>query len=86
MIGTTRTTQHHIRYNVSKSAATHLTTALAQELRKPGVKIRVNSYVIRHHEEFRDLIVVCFVCQIFSRDFPGRNHEYVLLVAGLIRS
>jgi len=44
MSGTTRMSQHHIQYNVSKSATTHLTTLLAQELRRPGVKIRVNAF------------------------------------------
>ncbi|KZT53235.1 NAD(P)-binding protein [Calocera cornea HHB12733] len=41
--GITRTTQHHFAYNVSKSAAIQLTTMLAQELSRPGVKVRVNS-------------------------------------------
>ncbi|KDQ64125.1 hypothetical protein JAAARDRAFT_52118 [Jaapia argillacea MUCL 33604] len=43
MSGVTRTTQHHYKYNVSKGAAIHLNTLLAQELRRPGVKVRVNS-------------------------------------------
>ncbi|TFK46914.1 NAD-P-binding protein [Heliocybe sulcata] len=43
MSGITRTTQHHYKYNVSKGAAIHLNTLLAQELRRPGVKVRVNS-------------------------------------------
>jgi len=43
MSGITRTTQHHFKYNVSKGAAIHLNTLLAQELRRPGIKIRVNS-------------------------------------------
>lgn len=41
--GITRTTQHHFAYNVSKSAAIQLNTMLAQELNRPGVKVRVNS-------------------------------------------
>jgi len=44
MSGTMRSTQNHIQYNVSKSATTHLNTLLAQELRRPGVKIRVNAF------------------------------------------
>lgn len=43
MSGITRTTQHHFKYNVSKSATIQLNTLLAQELRRPGVKVRVNS-------------------------------------------
>ncbi|KAJ3986870.1 NAD(P)-binding protein [Lentinula detonsa] len=43
MSGITRTTQHHFKYNVSKGAAIHLTTLLAQELRREGANIRVNS-------------------------------------------
>ncbi|EIW61361.1 NAD-P-binding protein [Trametes versicolor FP-101664 SS1] len=43
MSGITRTTQHHFKYNVSKAATIHLNTLLAQELRRPGVKVRVNS-------------------------------------------
>jgi NAD(P)-dependent dehydrogenase (short-subunit alcohol dehydrogenase family) len=43
MSGITRTSQHHFKYNVSKGAAIHLNTLLAQELRRPGVKVRVNS-------------------------------------------
>jgi hypothetical protein len=45
MSGTTRTTQHHYQYNVSKGATIHLNTLLAQELRRPGVKVRVNRCV-----------------------------------------
>ncbi|KIK58325.1 hypothetical protein GYMLUDRAFT_1006858 [Collybiopsis luxurians FD-317 M1] len=41
--GITRTTQHHFKYNVSKGAAIHLNTLLAQELRRDGVNVRVNS-------------------------------------------
>ncbi|KAK7041440.1 hypothetical protein VNI00_009306 [Paramarasmius palmivorus] len=41
--GITRTTQHHFKYNVSKAASIHLNTLLAQELRRKGVNIRVNS-------------------------------------------
>ncbi|KIM76359.1 hypothetical protein PILCRDRAFT_826347 [Piloderma croceum F 1598] len=43
MSGITRTSQHHFKYNVSKAAAIHLNTLLAQELRRPGVQVRVNS-------------------------------------------
>lgn len=43
MSGITRTTQHHFKYNVSKAATIQLNTLLAQELRRPGVKVRVNS-------------------------------------------
>ena len=43
MSGITRTSQHHLKYNVSKAATIHLSTLLAQELRRPGVKVRVNS-------------------------------------------
>ncbi|OCH94512.1 NAD(P)-binding protein [Obba rivulosa] len=43
MSGITRTSQHHFMYNVSKAADIHLTSLLAQELRRPGVKVRVNS-------------------------------------------
>jgi NAD(P)-dependent dehydrogenase (short-subunit alcohol dehydrogenase family) len=43
MSGITRTSQHHFKYNVSKGAAIHLTTLLAQELRRNAVNIRVNS-------------------------------------------
>jgi len=42
--GTTRTTQHHYQYNVSKGATSHLNTLLAQELRRPGVRVRVNAF------------------------------------------
>ncbi|VDC04204.1 unnamed protein product [Peniophora sp. CBMAI 1063] len=41
--GITRTTQHHFKYNVSKAAANHLNTLLAQEFSRPGVKVRVNA-------------------------------------------
>jgi len=41
--GITNTTQHHFAYNVSKAATIQLTTLLAQELTRPGVKVRVNS-------------------------------------------
>ena len=41
--GITRTTQHHFKYNVSKAATIQLTQLLAQEFRRPGVKVRVNS-------------------------------------------
>lgn len=43
MSGITRTSQHHFKYNASKAAALHLTQLLAQELRRPGVNVRVNS-------------------------------------------
>ena len=43
MSGITRTTQHHFKYNVSKAAAIHLSTLLAQELRRKAVNIRVNN-------------------------------------------
>ncbi len=43
MSGITRTTQHHFKYNVSKAATIQLNILLAQELRRPGVKVRVNS-------------------------------------------
>jgi NAD(P)-dependent dehydrogenase (short-subunit alcohol dehydrogenase family) len=43
MSGITRTSQHHLKYNASKAASLHLTTMLAQELRRPGVRVRVNS-------------------------------------------
>lgn len=45
MSGITRTSQHHIKYNVSKAASIHLNTLLAQELRQKGVKVRVNRFV-----------------------------------------
>lgn len=41
--GITRTTQHHYAYNTSKAATIQLNLLLAQELRRPGVKVRVNS-------------------------------------------
>ncbi|KAI0814784.1 hypothetical protein BC629DRAFT_812478 [Irpex lacteus] len=41
--GITRTTRYCFMYSVSKAASIHLNTLLAQELRKPGVEIRVNS-------------------------------------------
>jgi NAD(P)-dependent dehydrogenase (short-subunit alcohol dehydrogenase family) len=41
--GITRTSQHQFKYNVSKAAAIHLTQLLAQELRRPGVNVRVNA-------------------------------------------
>ncbi|EJF62268.1 NAD(P)-binding protein [Dichomitus squalens LYAD-421 SS1] len=41
--GITRTTQHHFKYNVSKGGTIHLSTLLAQEFRRPGVRVRVNS-------------------------------------------
>lgn len=44
MSGITRTSQHHVKYNVSKSAAIHLSTLLAQEFRRNAVNIRVNKY------------------------------------------
>jgi len=43
MSGITRTTQKHFKYNVSKGAAIHLTSLLAQELRRNAVNVRVNS-------------------------------------------
>ncbi|PCH40769.1 NAD(P)-binding protein [Wolfiporia cocos MD-104 SS10] len=41
--GITRTSQHHMAYNSSKAAVIQLNRLLAQELRRPGVKVRVNS-------------------------------------------
>jgi len=41
--GITRTSQHHFKYNVSKGAAIHLSTLLAQELRRKAVQVRVNN-------------------------------------------
>ncbi|KAE9393661.1 NAD(P)-binding protein [Gymnopus androsaceus JB14] len=41
--GITRTSQHQFKYNVSKGAAIHLNTLLAQELRRNAVNVRVNS-------------------------------------------
>jgi len=41
--GITRTTQHHFAYNTSKAATIQLNQLLAQEFRRPGVKVRVNS-------------------------------------------
>ncbi|KIK62802.1 hypothetical protein GYMLUDRAFT_990266 [Collybiopsis luxurians FD-317 M1] len=43
MSGITSTSQHRFSYNVSKGAAIHLTTLLSQELRREGVRVRVNS-------------------------------------------
>ncbi|KAK0443535.1 hypothetical protein EV421DRAFT_1946871 [Armillaria borealis] len=43
MSGITATSQHHIQYNVSKSASIQLTRLLAQEFKRPGVNVRVNS-------------------------------------------
>lgn len=43
MSGITRTSQHHVSYNVSKAATIHLNTILAQELSQSAVKVRVNS-------------------------------------------
>ena len=43
MSGITRTSQHHIAYNTSKAASIHLNTLLAQEMRRSGVQVRVNS-------------------------------------------
>ena len=43
MSGLTRTSQHHVKYKVSKAAAVQLTRLLAQEFRRPGVRVRVNS-------------------------------------------
>lgn len=42
MSGITRSTQKQYMYNVSKAASIQLTDLLAQELRRPGVKVRVN--------------------------------------------
>jgi NAD(P)-dependent dehydrogenase (short-subunit alcohol dehydrogenase family) len=50
--GITRTSQHHIKYNVSKAASIHLTQMLAQELCRPGVQIRVNSISPGKHPNF----------------------------------
>jgi NAD(P)-dependent dehydrogenase (short-subunit alcohol dehydrogenase family) len=41
--GITRTSQHHFKYNASKAASIHLTQLLAQELSRPGVRVRVNA-------------------------------------------
>jgi NAD(P)-dependent dehydrogenase (short-subunit alcohol dehydrogenase family) len=41
--GITRTSQHHFNYNASKAATIQLTNLLAQELRRPGVNVRVNA-------------------------------------------
>jgi hypothetical protein len=41
--GITRTSQHHFKYNASKAATIQLTQLLAQELRRPGVNVRVNA-------------------------------------------
>ncbi|KAH9948821.1 NAD-P-binding protein [Amylocystis lapponica] len=41
--GITRTSQHHFMYNVSKAATIQLNDLLAQELRRPGVNVRVNT-------------------------------------------
>jgi NAD(P)-dependent dehydrogenase (short-subunit alcohol dehydrogenase family) len=41
--GTTHSSQHHLKYNVSKAATVQLSTLLAQEFRRPGVNVRVNS-------------------------------------------
>ncbi|TFY62857.1 hypothetical protein EVG20_g6552 [Dentipellis fragilis] len=43
MSGITRTSQHHFKYNVSKSASIHLSNLLAQELRRKAVLVRVNN-------------------------------------------
>ncbi|KAK0450312.1 uncharacterized protein EV420DRAFT_1621946 [Desarmillaria tabescens] len=43
MSGITATSQYHIQYNVSKSASIQLTRLLAQEFKRPGVNVRVNS-------------------------------------------
>ena len=40
--GQVKTTQHHPRYNASKSATIHLTRMLANEIQENGLKIRVN--------------------------------------------
>ncbi|KAH7916293.1 NAD(P)-binding protein [Hygrophoropsis aurantiaca] len=41
--GITRDAQYHYSYNASKAAAIHLSTLLAQELRKPTIQVRVNN-------------------------------------------
>ncbi|KAJ7773844.1 hypothetical protein B0H16DRAFT_1763330 [Mycena metata] len=41
--GLVKSAQHHFAYNVSKSAAVHLTRLLAAEVATNGVKIRINS-------------------------------------------
>ncbi|EJD04805.1 NAD-binding protein [Fomitiporia mediterranea MF3/22] len=46
MSGITRTSQHHFKYNVSKSAAIHLSALLAQECRRTQVNVRVNKCVL----------------------------------------
>jgi len=43
MSGITNVTQNHISYNVSKAATNQLNQMLAQELSRPGVKVRVNA-------------------------------------------
>jgi NAD(P)-dependent dehydrogenase (short-subunit alcohol dehydrogenase family) len=43
MSGITNVTQNHIKYNVSKAATNQLNQMLAQELSRPGVKVRVNA-------------------------------------------
>jgi len=41
--GITRTSQHHVAYNVSKAATIQLNAMMAQEFSKPGVKVRANA-------------------------------------------
>ena len=41
--GITRASTHRFMYNVSKAASIQLNNLLAQELRRPGVMVRVNS-------------------------------------------
>ncbi|SJL12391.1 related to dehydrogenases with different specificities (related to short-chain alcohol dehydrogenases) [Armillaria ostoyae] len=41
--GITTNSQHQFQHNVSKAASIQLTTLLAQEFRRPGVSVRVNS-------------------------------------------
>ncbi|KAI0265085.1 NAD-P-binding protein [Gloeopeniophorella convolvens] len=43
MSGIVKNSQHHFKYNVSKGASIHLTTLLAQGLRRSKVNVRVNS-------------------------------------------
>ncbi|KAI0065871.1 NAD-P-binding protein [Artomyces pyxidatus] len=43
MSGITRTSQHHLKYNVSKSASIQLSNLLAQELRRDAINVRVNN-------------------------------------------
>jgi NAD(P)-dependent dehydrogenase (short-subunit alcohol dehydrogenase family) len=48
MSGITRTSQHHFKYNVSKAAAIHLNTLLAQELCRPGEVFQFTRFAESH--------------------------------------